>query len=220
MLECPGSKPPRIGYGQPLSVVELLDPEDPAAREALELYRVSFSSPAEPPYTQIDQLMHKGFYRLLVMFNEEGSVIACAYIIELPNNDVYHLDYFCVKPGSRGGGIGSKFFNGTVDFLKRERRYSYFTLESETQLVGYYHKLHCTDPHVQSDTFGDHTYYLLYMPLDDVTTATDDVRTRFEAELDKVVADIKGTLHLAAMFTQLEVADGAGIDMCGLLPVM
>ena len=61
-------------------MVELIDPDAPAAREALELYRVSFSSPAEPPDTQIDQLMHKGFYRLLVTYNEEGAVLACAYV--------------------------------------------------------------------------------------------------------------------------------------------
>jgi len=198
-------------------VVELRDPDDPAAREALELYRVSFSSPAEPPYTQIDQLMRRGFYRLLVTFNEEGAVIACAYIIELSNSGVYHLDYFCVKPGSRGGGIGSKFFNGVAAFLKREHNHPYLTLESETSLVPYYLKQHCTDPHVQSDSHEDHKYYLLYLTLthDDVApTKTDE----FEASLDKVVADLKGTLHLASVFVQLEMGEGMGLDVCGMFP--
>lgn len=198
-------------------MVELIDPGAPAAREALELYRVSFSSPAEPSDTQIDQLMHKGFYRLLVTYNEEGAVLACAYIIELSNSDVYHLDYFCVKPGSRGGGIGAKFFHAVADFLKRERKHPYLTLEAETKLVPYYLKQNCTDPHVQSDSHEEHKYYLLYKPLDDVAAARDDV-ARFEGALDKVVADLKGTLHLASVFVQLEMADGMGLDMCGLLP--
>lgn len=65
---------------QPYSVCELLDPDETASRQALELFKVSFSSPAEPPYTHIDHLLHNGFYRLFVMFNEDGLVIACAYV--------------------------------------------------------------------------------------------------------------------------------------------
>lgn len=79
-MDFTGSKPPLIGLWQPFTVAELHDVRGEAAQQALELYRLSFSSPAEPPDNQIARLMHKGFYRTLVMYNEEGLVIACAFV--------------------------------------------------------------------------------------------------------------------------------------------
>jgi len=157
--------------------------------------------------------------------------MACAFVMELPNSDVYHLDYFCVHPGFRGGGIGSKFFNGMVDFFKQEHKYPFLTLESETNLVPYYtNKLHCIDPHVQSDTFEDHHYYLLYTPLSSSCTTCAhtfplqsndcsiceegwESQQGFEASMHKVVLDLKGVLQLAALFTQLDDTE-LGFDIC------
>jgi len=180
-------------------VVELIDPSGLAAQQALELYRVSFASPAEPPDVQIERLMQKGFYRTLAMFNDEGLVIACAFVVELPQSDVYHVDYFCVRPGMRGGGIGSKFFNGMVEFFKGEAKYPYITLESETRMVPYYLKLNCVDMHVQSDSFGEDKYYLLFFRLSE-----GECVNPIENSLDKVVVDLKGVLHMAAVLVALD----------------
>jgi len=200
VLEFPGSKPPLLGLGNPYSVVELQDPSCVAAQQALELYRVSFSSPAEPPDSQIEKLMQKGFYRTLVMYNEDGLVIACAFTIELPHSAVYHVDYFCVRPGMRGGGIGTKFFNAMVDFFKGDAKYPYITLESETRMVPYYLKLKCTDMQVPSDSFGDDKYYLLFFRLGEQLPSPP-----IEEGLDKVVVDLKGVLHLATVLLSFDL---------------
>jgi len=212
VLDFQGNEPPEE-FVVPHTVVELHDLSGVAARQALELYRVSFSSPAEPPDTQIEKLMHKGFYRTLVMYNEEGLVIACAFVVELTHSAVYHVDYFCVRPGMRGGGIGSKFFKSMVEFFKREAKYSYITLESETRMVPYYLKLNCADMHVQSDSFGDDKYYLLHFRLSESAQPIDG--------LDQVVIDLKGVLHLAAVYIALDDPSGDGIsDACDLLSLM
>lgn len=190
-------------------MVELCDPNSTACRQALELYRASFSSPAEPPDIQIAKLMQKGFYRTLAMFNDEGLVIACAFAIELPQSDVYHVDYFCVRPGMRGGGIGSKFFNGMVDLFKNEAKYPYITLESETRMVPYYLKLKCVDMKVQSDSFGEDKYYLLFVSL------VQECANPIENGLEQVVTDLKGVLHMAAVLVALDepsLSDMMGCD--------
>lgn len=193
-------------------MVEFSDPGGPAALAALELYRLSFSSPAEPPYTHIDTLTQRGFYRLLGMFDEEGVVVACGYVIELSSSGVYHLDYFCVNPNCRGGGIGTKFFNGAVEFLKRDGKYPFLTLECDTKLVSYYTKLRCVNPRVQSDSYEDHTYYLMYAPLSKNGNDDDskgDVE-KFEKTLERMVCDLKGVLRLASVFAQMESQEGEG----------
>jgi GNAT superfamily N-acetyltransferase len=206
-VDFPGSKPPLIGLWQPFVVVELHDTRGEAAKQALELYRLSFSSPAEPPDDQIERLMHKGFYRTLVMYNEEGLVIACAFTIELPCSSVYHVDYFAVRPGMRGGGIGTKFFNSMVDFFRNEAKYPCITLESETRMVPYYLKLKCTDMQVQSDSFGDDKYFLLCYHLTPPSPApnplhdtTDTSTLSSPTDWEQVVKDLKDTLNNAAVF--------------------
>eukprot|EP00026_Physarum_polycephalum_P014297 Phypoly_transcript_14795.p1 GENE.Phypoly_transcript_14795~~Phypoly_transcript_14795.p1 ORF type:complete len:158 (+),score=39.64 Phypoly_transcript_14795:408-881(+) len=153
--------------------------------------------------------MQKGFYRTLVMYNEEGLVIACAFTLELPSSSVYHVDYFCVRPGMRGGGIGTKFFNSMVEFFAHDAKYPYITLESATNMIPYYLKLKCTDMHVQSDEFGDDKYYLLYFrlspppslaPSSESTPAPSPVPSPFDSNLEKVVVDLKTVLHDAAVF--------------------
>lgn len=188
-------------------MVELHDVHSTAAKEALELYKLSFSSPAEPPDRQIQRLMQKGFYRTLVMYNEEGLVIACAFTLELPSSSVYHVDYFCVRPGMRGGGIGTKFFNSMVEFFKNDAKFSYITLESETRMVPYYLKLKCTDMQVQSDSFGDDKYYLLYFalrpssdPAPSPSPSSALASSSFADGLAQVVVDVKTALHDAAVF--------------------
>lgn len=118
--------------------------------------------------------------------------------MELPQSDVYHVDYFCVRPGMRGGGIGSKFFNGMVDFFKSEVKYPYITLESETRMVPYYLKLNCVDMKVQSDSFGEDKYFLLFFRL------VSECPNPIEDGLDQVVVDLKGVLHMAAVLVALD----------------
>jgi len=153
--------------------------------------------------------MQKGFYRTLAMFNDDGLVIACAFVVELPQSDVYHVDYFCVRPGMRGGGIGSKFFNGMVDLFKSEAKYPYITLESETRMVPYYLKLKCVDIKVQSDSFGEDKYYLLFFRL------VGECANPIENGLEQVVTDLKGVLHMAAVLVALDepsLGDMMGCD--------
>lgn len=110
----------------------------------------------------------------------------------------------------RGGGIGSKFFNGMVDFFKSEAKYPYITLESETRMVPYYLKLKCVDMKVQSDTFGEDKYFLLFFRL--VEECADPI----ENGLDKVVTDLKGVLHMAAVLVALDdpsLGDMMGCDL-------
>jgi len=130
------------------------------------------------------------------MENDAGIVIACAFVLELVNSGVYHLDYFCVHPEYRGNGIGSKFFTGMVDCLKSERKYPLLTLESETKMVSYYLRQGCWNLDIQSDHYQDMTWYLLAKPLD---------LDRRDVELDRytllceIVSDLKSVLARAAL---------------------
>jgi hypothetical protein len=95
-----------------------------------------------------------------------------------------------------------------VEFFTREAKYPYITLESATSMIPYYLKLKCTDMHVQSDSFGDDKYYLLYFHLSSSTPAlssespstTSPVPLSFDSGLEKVVVDLKTVLHDAAVF--------------------
>jgi hypothetical protein len=102
-------------------------------------------------------------------------------------------------------GIGTKFFNSMVDFFSLDGKYPYVTLESETRMIPYYLKLKCTDMHVQSDSFGDDKYFLLYFHLspsstsDAVPSPTPTTTSPLDG-LEKVVVDLKTVLHDAAVF--------------------
>jgi len=150
---------------KPYTVYELVDAEDHFSRQVLELYTISFACPAEPPERHIAKLMRCHFYRVFVMVNEEDVVIACAFVLELFKSGVYHVDYFCVRPGLRGNGVGTKFFQALAELFKLEGRFPLLTLESETRLVPYYLKQECTDLHVQSDHWEDKKWFLLVKPL-------------------------------------------------------
>ena len=61
-------------------------------------------------------------------------------MLELFTSGVYHVDYFCVRPGLRGNGVGTKFFQALAEHFRQEGRFSLLTLESETRMVPYYLK--------------------------------------------------------------------------------
>jgi len=150
---------------KPYTIHELLDADDDFSRQVLELYTLSFACPAEPPERHIAKLMRCHFYRVFVMINEEDVVIACAFVLELFKSGVCHVDYFCVRPGLRGNGVGTKFFQSLAEHIRQENRFSFLTLESETRLIPYYLKQACVDLHVQSDYYEDLKWFLLVKPL-------------------------------------------------------
>jgi len=133
--------------------------------QVLELYTLSFACPAEPTERHIAKLMRCHFYRVFVMTNEEDVVIACAFVLELIKTGVCHLDYFCVRPGLRGNGVGSKFFHALAEQFRAEGNFPFLTLESETRMIPYYLKQACLNLHVQSDHYEELKWFLLVKPL-------------------------------------------------------
>eukprot|EP01132_Coremiostelium_polycephalum_P002211 gene2211-2726_t len=155
------------------SVQEIFDPdEDEGCDQALQLYTQSFFPPAEPPERQISQLVRSHFYRVIVMRDEHDEVVACAFLIEMHEFNCYHIDYLCVRPDQRGNGIGGKFFKQLADHLRSEQRYLFITLESETNMVGWYLKQSVLHLNVQSDKLEENgvlrKWWLLVVPLGDV----------------------------------------------------
>eukprot|EP01112_Ceratiomyxa_fruticulosa_P012715 TRINITY_DN3536_c0_g1_i5.p1 TRINITY_DN3536_c0_g1~~TRINITY_DN3536_c0_g1_i5.p1 ORF type:complete len:174 (+),score=28.31 TRINITY_DN3536_c0_g1_i5:1021-1542(+) len=131
----------------------------------MELFSVSFPPPIEPPVMQIASRVSNGFYRVLYMALSDGTVIAMALIVDLKKTGAFHLDYFCVRPGLRGGGIGSLFFKEVVQYLAKERKYSMLTLEAKKELTTWYTRQGCFNFEVQSDEFGAFKWYMLMIPL-------------------------------------------------------
>lgn len=206
---------------KPFTVHELIDSADETfSRQVLELYTISFACPAEPPERHIAKLMRCHFYRVFVMVNEEDVVIACAFVLELFESfdlfksGVYHVDYFCVRPGLRGNGVGTKFFQGLAELFRLEGRFPLLTLESETRMIPYYLKQACVDLRVQSDHWEDQTWFLLVKPLTcdlppdlilmDSSVATQsapdvrDVLRGVVVELKSVLADAAAAFALSA----------------------
>jgi len=128
------------------------------------------------------------------MENEASVVIACAFVLELQSSGVYHLDYFCVHPEYRGNGIGSKFFQGMVDYFKWEGKYPLLTLESETNMIPYYIKQGCLNSSIQSDKYEELTWYLLAKPLD---LDCSEVELEWGGVLREIVLDLKIVLAKA-----------------------
>jgi len=179
-----------------------VDVEDHLSRQVLELYTISFSCPAEPPERHIAKLMRCRFYRVFVMVNEDDVVIACAFVLELSKLGVYHIDYFCVRPGLRGNGVGTKFFQSLAEFFRQEGRFSLLTLESETRMIPYYLKQGCEDLCVQSDCYEDLKWYLLLKVLScdldpDLISSLTTTPPVCDV-LHVVVAELKATLANAA----------------------
>jgi len=192
--------------------------EDGLSGQVLELYNISFGSPAEPPERHIAKLMRCKFYRVFAMVNEEGLVIACAFVLELFKSQVYHVDYFCVRPGLRGNGVGTKFFQALVVVFQQEGRFPFLTLESETRMVPYYLKQCCVDLHVQSDSYEDLKWFLMVKPLscdltpDLLSSDTFTPSPLFSSTppmrdvLHGVVVELKNVLADAALDTAQEAA--------------
>jgi len=130
------------------------------------------------------------------MENEDGVIIACAFVLELMHSGVYHLDYFCVHPEYRGNGIGSKFFHGMADYFQSEGKYPLLTLESETKMIPYYIRQGCWNLSIQSDKYEEMTWYLLAKPL---ALEGDEVEMDWESVLTQMVLDLKKVLAMAAM---------------------
>eukprot|EP01113_Clastostelium_recurvatum_P033907 TRINITY_DN4539_c0_g1_i2.p1 TRINITY_DN4539_c0_g1~~TRINITY_DN4539_c0_g1_i2.p1 ORF type:complete len:167 (-),score=42.96 TRINITY_DN4539_c0_g1_i2:30-530(-) len=109
--------------------------------------------------------MHNHFYRVFYMVDPKGVVVACALVVELAQTSSYHIDYFCVRPGMRGGGLGGRFFQRLVSYLEAESKFTMITLESELKMIPWYIKQGCLDWEVVSDTYGEQTWHLLMVPL-------------------------------------------------------
>jgi len=166
---------------------------------------MSFACPAEPTERHIAKLMRCHFYRVFAMTNEEGLVIACAFVLELIKTGVCHLDYFCVRPGLRGNGVGTKFFHALVELFRAEGNFPFLTLESETRMIPYYLKQACVDLHVESDHYEELKWFLLVKPLicdlppDIVETERSPSSGSYVRNvLQEVVVDLKSVLADAA----------------------
>lgn len=202
-----------------------MEVEDQLSGQVLELYTISFGSPAEPHERHIAKLMRCHFYRVFVMVNEDGIVIACAFVLELSKSQVYHVDYFCVRPGLRGNGVGTKFFQALADLFQQEGRFPFLTLESETRMVPYYLKQACVDLHIQSDHYEELKWFLLMKPLscdlppdltessifsletaDHSSTFSSPLQSTMGAVLRGVVVELKNVLADAALFPPQEAA--------------
>jgi len=187
---------------QPYVIHELVDAENELSRQVLELYTLSFACPAEPPERHIAKLMRCHFYRVFVMCNEDGLVIACAFVLELVGSGVYHVDYFCVRPGLRGNGVGTKFFQALAEHFRREGRCDLLTLESETRMVPYYLKQACIDYGVQSDHYEELKWFLLVKPLSyelpPDLAGHEAEKHAFVEIMQEVVVELKSTLAHAA----------------------
>ncbi|EGC31593.1 hypothetical protein DICPUDRAFT_156527 [Dictyostelium purpureum] len=181
---------------------EVFDPDqDEGCKQALQLYSQSFFEPTEPSVNHIANLARSHFYRILIMEDENQKVLACAFIVEIHEYKCYHIDYLCVRPDSRGGGLGGKFFKQLSNYLRTEQRYLMITLESETKMVGWYLKQSCLHLNVMSDQFTDETgetlyWWLLIVPLGKVIDDNSDSDTDSDEPLSSVSALPPASLSL------------------------
>lgn len=154
------------------------------------------------------------------MNNEDGLVIACAFVMELETTGVYHMDYFCVRPEARGNGIGGKFLRSLIEFFRIESKYDVLTLESEAKMVPWYLRQGCHDLGIQSDKWEELKWSLLVIlisksfndlmgstfedasPLDLSNVKCENGATTLAEALADVVFELKSVLAIGAQIAQ------------------
>ncbi|KAN0040502.1 hypothetical protein ACTA71_008839 [Dictyostelium dimigraforme] len=167
---------------------EIFNPDyDDGFKQALEMYGQSFFEPTEPGKNHLHTLCNKGLYRMMVMEDDKGLVLACAFIVEVHAYKSYHMDYLAVRPGIRGGGLGGKFFKQLTTHLRNEQKYLIITFESEPKLVPWYLRMSCLHLNVISDqvTYEDgktEFWWLLVVPLGKIIDDGSDSDTDSEHE--------------------------------------
>ncbi|KAN0040909.1 hypothetical protein ACTFIV_003445 [Dictyostelium citrinum] len=167
---------------------EIFNPDyDDGFKQALEMYGQSFFEPTEPGKNHLHTLCNRGLYRMMVMEDDKGLVLACAFIVEVHAYKSYHMDYLAVRPGIRGGGLGGKFFKQLTTHLRNEQKYLIITFESEPKLVPWYLRMSCLHLNVVSDQVtyeNGETFFwwLLVVPLGKIIDDGSDSDTDSEHE--------------------------------------
>ncbi|KAM9991940.1 hypothetical protein ACTFIZ_012601 [Dictyostelium cf. discoideum] len=167
---------------------EIFNPDyDDGFKQALEMYGSSFFEPTEPGKNHLHVLCNRGLYRMMVMEDDKGLVLACAFIVEVHAYKSYHMDYLAVRPGIRGGGLGGKFFKQLTTHLRNEQKYLIITFESEPKLVPWYLRMSCLHLNVVSDQVtyeNGETFFwwLLVVPLGKIIDDGSDADTDSDSE--------------------------------------
>ncbi len=95
------------------------------SRERMEqvkdIFRASFPDLAD----MADEIPHKlkdpvkqGYSSKLIILEKSQTVLGFAYVIHFPSIHESFLDFFAVKPGQRGGGIGGSLYEAVQDHCR------------------------------------------------------------------------------------------------------
>jgi GNAT superfamily N-acetyltransferase len=112
------------------------------------LFASTFHGEVDPSVATVSEFVQSGKYQILALVDKsDRSVIGGAILGDIRgvHNDVVILEYFFVNPEKRGKGIGSKWFNTLLDYLKEHTTYKYMILECVESLIGFYTRLGAVD---------------------------------------------------------------------------
>jgi len=108
------------------------------------LFASTFHGEVDPTVDTVSEYVKTGKYQILAYVDKQDkSVIGGAILGDIrgAHKDVVILEYFFVNPQKRGKGVGSKWFNILVDYLKEKTAYKYMVLECVESLIGFYTRL-------------------------------------------------------------------------------
>lgn len=112
------------------------------------LFASTFHGEVDPTVATVNEFVQSGKYKILALVDrQDNSVVGGAILGDITgiHKDVVILEYFFVNPEKRGKGIGSKWFNTLVGYLKDNTTYKYMILECVENLIGFYNRLGAVD---------------------------------------------------------------------------
>jgi len=116
------------------------------------LFASTFHGEVDPIVATVNEFVQSGKYQILALVDKsDRSVIGGAILGDIRgvHQDVVILEYFFVNPEKRGKGIGTKWFNTLLDYLKEHTTYKYMILECVESLIGFYSRLGAVDTAIQ-----------------------------------------------------------------------
>eukprot|EP01080_Neovahlkampfia_damariscottae_P004071 gene4071-7360_t len=141
----------------------------PLFNETFELYKENFPARDEMDHKTVVKLLNEGILRVFISI-VDSKVSACA-LISLPqkNLPIGHLEYLFVNKKIQGKGIGTKFMNNLINFLKIEKKLTVLTLECVESLIKFYSKFEAQISTIGPSNFiddNDLIFYYLYITLE------------------------------------------------------
>jgi GNAT superfamily N-acetyltransferase len=138
------------GLAVPLeSLVRIENPKSNLFKHALEVYAQTFTNDADTPVERVREYVRERRYFILALpdLEDENKIVACAILAEvmIPRGDCVVLEYLFVDPERSGKGVGTKFFEQLLEYLRINTSYRFMMLECIKRLVKWYERMGAVD---------------------------------------------------------------------------